>query len=194
MKTELVTAPAAMPVTSDELRTHLWTIYPEKTTDDYLDALISAATSYVETATWRKLISQKWRLYLDAWPSDGIRLPFGSVLSIDKVTWLDEDAAETDLSATTDYIASLVGSEPIIIPRSDGWPSDALFDIDAIRVEFTAGYGAAATAIPPDLCQAIQMLASHWYENREAVIVGTTVRKVPFAVDALIQPYRVWYS
>ncbi|SHO52855.1 head-tail connector protein [Desulfopila aestuarii] len=189
-KAELIQGPAELPISAEEIRTHLWTIYPEKTTDEYLELLIKAATSHVETVTWRKLVSQKWRLYLDRWPVGGIVLPFGSVVSVEMVKWLDGDGVDHTLVSGSDYLPAVVGPEPMVMPLGSSWPSGTLFDVDPIRVEFTAGFG-SKDKVPEDLRQAIQLLAAHWYEVREAVVVGTTVRKVPFAVDALIGPWKV---
>lgn len=54
----------------------------------------------------------------------------------------------------------------------------------------TAGYADAA-AVPQGIKQAMLLLVGSWYENREATISGATIAEVPFAVDALIAPYRV---
>lgn len=182
----------ALPVSAADLRTHLWTIYPEKTTDAYLELLIKAATSHIETVTWRKLITQQWRIYLDRWPaggSGGIRLPYGVVQSVEAVRWLDGDGVDHLLDEDA-YIAAVVGPEPVVLPAGGSWPSGTLFDAESIRVDFTCGFG-AAEEVPAELRHAVQLLAAHWYETREAVIVGTTVRKVPFAVDALIDPWKI---
>lgn len=192
-KTELIEAPATQPVTVEELLSqHLWNVYPEHQSEGLLGRLIKSATNHVETVIWRKLVSQRWRLYLDAWPADGIYLPFGRVLSVDDVFWLDEDGVDYQLVSGGDYIPAVIGEEPMVLPVSSGWPSGVLFDVNSIRVEFTAGYGAAAD-VPEDIRHAIMMLAGHWYETREAVILGTTVRKVPLGFSDLIRPYKVRY-
>lgn len=197
MKTELITPPAELPVTSDDLRSHLWTVHDGHSSAEYLELLIKAATSHIEQITWRKLVQQEWRVYLQSWPNDTsnvhhdcVMLPFGSVLSVDAVRWLDSDGVDHLIDAG-DYIAAVAGSEPMVVPLA-GWPSGDLFAVDPIRVNFTAGFGDAA-AVPDDLKHAVRLLAAHWYEVREAVMVGTTVRKVPFAVDALIAPWKVRY-
>lgn len=189
-KTELIEGPAELPVTNDELRINLWEIYPEKTTEAYLTMLIKAATNHVETITWRKLVAQKWRLYLDAWPAGGILLPFGSVRSIELVKWLDADGVDHELVDGNEYLPAVFGPEPMVLPVAGRWPFGELFDADSIRVEFTAGFG-TADQVPEEIRQAICMLAAHWYATREAVIVGTTVRKVPLAFDDLIGPWKV---
>ncbi|EAA9217018.1 phage gp6-like head-tail connector protein [Salmonella enterica] len=43
-----------------------------------------------------------------------------------------------------------------------------------------------------DVKAAMLLLIGHWYANRESVSVGQTVAEVPFAVEALLQPYRIY--
>ncbi|PHM73029.1 head-tail connector protein [Xenorhabdus sp. KJ12.1] len=38
--------------------------------------------------------------------------------------------------------------------------------------------------------QALLLLIGHWYENRTAVVVGQSAATLPFAVKALLQPYK----
>ncbi len=47
---------------------------------------------------------------------------------------------------------------------------------------------------PADLDQAVLMLAAHWYENREATMVGTAAAamELPFAVSAIVANYRTY--
>lgn len=92
-KTELVTAPVTQVATAAELRQQLFAIY-DNTEDAFLEALLAAATSHVETITWRKLVSQTWRLYLDSWPDGSILLPFGAVSAVTLVRWLDSDGED----------------------------------------------------------------------------------------------------
>lgn len=188
IKRELIEGAPEPVATASELRRHLFAIY-DNTEDSFLDSLIEAATNHAEEVTWRKFVSQKWRLYLDAWPEEEILLPFGSVLSVDLFKWLDKDSVDHTLVAGTDFIPAIVGDEPKIIPF-DSWPATDLYDAESIRIEFVAGYG-DASKVPASIKHAILMLAAHWYENRETVIVGTTVRQVPMAFDALISPFKL---
>ena len=43
---------------------------------------------------------------------------------------------------------------------------------------------------PADLEQAVLMVAAHWYENREAVLIGVTGQEVPFGAAQIIGEYR----
>jgi uncharacterized phage protein (predicted DNA packaging) len=44
----------------------------------------------------------------------------------------------------------------------------------------------------PDLRQAVLMLAAHWYENREATLVGVGVLTLPLGYDDLLLAHRRW--
>ncbi|WP_338494289.1 head-tail connector protein [Erwinia aphidicola] len=43
-----------------------------------------------------------------------------------------------------------------------------------------------------DIRAAMLLLIGHWYANRETVGVGVSTTEVPFAVEALLQPYRIY--
>lgn len=43
-----------------------------------------------------------------------------------------------------------------------------------------------------DVKAAMLLLIGHWYANREAVNIGNITSEVPFAVEALLQPYRIY--
>jgi hypothetical protein len=48
------------------------------------------------------------------------------------------------------------------------------------------------TPTPPAILQAVKMLVSHLYENREASLVGVTVAELPFGLFDLLTPFRAW--
>lgn len=43
-----------------------------------------------------------------------------------------------------------------------------------------------------DVKAAMLLLIGHWYANREAVNIGNITSEIPFAVEALLQPYRIY--
>lgn len=44
--------------------------------------------------------------------------------------------------------------------------------------------------VPADLDQAVLMLAAHWYENREATLIGISGHDVPFGVSQILGEHR----
>ncbi|AWB48889.1 DNA-packaging protein [Gemmobacter aquarius] len=53
----------------------------------------------------------------------------------------------------------------------------------AVAVQFPAGW-------PDPLLLAVNMLAAHWYENRE--VTGAEAREIPFGVADIISDFRDW--
>ena len=54
------------------------------------------------------------------------------------------------------------------------------------------GVAYSAHEVPEEIRQGILLLAGHFYQVREPVIIGTSVLQVPFTVEALLLPFRVW--
>lgn len=46
--------------------------------------------------------------------------------------------------------------------------------------------------VPADLRQAVLMLVGHFYENREASLIGVSAEEVPFGVREIIDQHRAW--
>lgn len=72
MSSLLLTAPAVEPLSLAETKDYLRVEHNDD--DDLIGALIAASRIHVEAQTRRALITQTWRITLDAWPSEG-RLP-----------------------------------------------------------------------------------------------------------------------
>ena len=60
------------------------------------------------------------------------------------------------------------------------------------HVENLLGFEIDADAPPDALKQAILMLVAHWYENREASLVGINAQETPDGVTAITNEYRNW--
>lgn len=43
-----------------------------------------------------------------------------------------------------------------------------------------------------DVRTAMLLLIGHWYENREASVIGQSVAKLPLAVESFLQPHRIY--
>jgi len=52
----------------------------------------------------------------------------------------------------------------------------------------TAAVGVEESA---NVKHAVKMLVAHWYENRRAVVTGTTPVQVPIAVESLLSVERI---
>jgi hypothetical protein len=86
--------------------------------------------------------------------------------------------------ASTEYESDLY-AEPALIRPAFGktWPT-TYERFNAVELTAVVGYG-AASAVPEDAKQAIRMLAAHWYEHSETVIVGTISKEIDLSYAAL---------
>jgi len=165
---------------------------PETVEDSLLSALITAARQHVEDFTRRALITQTWKMFFDDWPDGNyIELPLGKLQSVDSVKYKDSDEDETEFTSTYYLVDtdSILGR--VVLGYGESWPSTTLSPKNPIYVQFTCGYGNAASDVPQAIRTAIKMLAAHLYENREITVVGQAIDEVPFAVEHLLWPYRL---
>lgn len=185
MALKLKTAPATFPITLAEAKAHLRVTTEDE--DTYISALIAAATSHLDGTAGilgRCLVSQVWYLLYDTFPTGDLMIPLGPVLSIDKVEYVDPDTLDYVTWSSSNYDVDLVSTDAWVLPVN-GWPTIADTAL-AVRVTFTAGY----ETIPQAIKQAMLLLIGHWYENREASVVGLMASPLPMAVDALLGPFR----
>lgn len=212
MAIKIATPPAQEPIDLTEAKAH---VRIDGADDDaLLTALIMAARQAVEEATGRALVTQTWDLWLDDFTKQGlflddyvqfdgngnaytggkplaqsIELPRSPLQSVTAVYYYQDDDVEATLAASNYIVDS--ASEPgrVALKRSGSWPT-SLRPINGARIRFVCGYG-TPSAVPQPLKQAMLMLISHWFENRETVNVGTSVNELPFSVQMLLQPYRI---
>lgn len=184
-------APTVEPVTTDEVRTHL-RLDPDPQDETQLSALITAAREHVEAWIEKALLTQTWVLRLDNFPSscEAIRPDMPPMLGVTSIVYTATDGTSTTLSASL-YQTDIYSMPGRIMPAyGQAWPSVQSGTMNAVTVTYTAGYGAAATAVPGPIKQAILMLIGELWENREATLVGTINTELPFSVKALLGPYR----
>lgn len=152
--------------------------------DTLLTRLITAARKYCENFQNRAYITQTWYLWLDKWP-EYLEIPSPPLISVTSIKYYDTANTEATVTASDYYVDT--NSEPgeIHLAYGKSWPSATLREKNGICVEFICGYGAASTSVPATVIQAILLLLSHWYENREA-LSEKPLFSIPMAVDSLL--------
>lgn len=188
MRLTLVTAAAAAPVDLVSAKHHCRVDHDED--DVMIQSFIDAATAHLDGPSGilgRVLMPQSWQLDLKEWPSS-ITLPVEPIREI-AVQYRDTQGSEVAL-ASTDYVLSGYQFEAQKFSFAESAVAPLLDNIDyPVSITIEAGY-ADADSVPAPLKTAILMLVAHWYQTREAVIVGTIAGQTPLAFDALIAPYR----
>lgn len=159
--------------------------------DTLIAALVASAEQLAEHLTGRTLITRS-RSHLVSGFGDRIRLPGAPVASITSVKYLDTTGAEVTLSNTLYALES--GTDwPSVVPVVGAtWPAVQPGRADAVRIAYSAGYGADDTAVPSAIKQWMLLCVGTWYNLRESVAAGVSVAELPRgAWDALLDPYRV---
>lgn len=201
----LVTPPASLPVTLDEAKLHLRVAVPnedgtmpETDEDGLITALIEAAVSHLDGWTGilgRALVEQTWRQDFDGF-SHCMRLPLGPVTEIVSITWRNEEGqvatiASGNYSLRTDSLGAIISWD-----SGYSFPSP-VYEHGGVSVTYKAGYpiipatedAPERSTVPAAIKAAILLLVANLYENREATVT-TSVNELPFAVNALLTPYR----
>jgi len=154
--------------------------------DTYITGLILGAVAYCEERMKQCFLTTTVTKYLDRFPGcNYIEFDKSPLISVVYVKYTDYLGVVTTLP-TTEYVVdthSFVGK--IVLAYGKSWPTTTLTTVNAIEIQTTAGYGAAA-AVPQMIKQAILLLIGHWYANREAVLIGTISKKIEMAVDDLL--------
>jgi uncharacterized phiE125 gp8 family phage protein len=157
----------------------------------YVEGLIAAATAWLDgpAGGWlgRALGPQLLEWRPPNWPyRDDFALPFGPALEVDTVEYID----------LAGQLQTWAFSDPLYfedLPAVRGRDGD-------IRIRYWAGYGKRdpedatkwIAEVPPPITQAILLLVAQWFTNRSSVRIGDAVNQLPFAVEALLGPYKVW--
>jgi len=181
----LVLAPATGPITLAQVKAQSNIDFADQ--DAGIELMIDAAIALLDghTGTLRRaLIEQTWQQDFAAFPVCELRLPLGDLISVSSVTYYDNNNAQQTL-ATSVYAAFSNPQGPFLkLKPEQSWPSSYSRD-DAVRVTWKAGFGDAADDVPADIRQAMLMLVGHWFENREAVVIGEIPATLQLAFDAL---------
>lgn len=127
---------------------------------------------------------------------EAIVLPLAPLVDVTSVTYAsDVTADDTPGGPAVVTLANVrkdITSQPprIFPPYNKVWPGTARVP-EAVKVTFTAGYG-AAEAVPGDIVAAVKLILGNLYEHREDVVMGASPAQIPMGAAALLSPYKVF--
>jgi len=161
--------------------------------DALIQRIIKQARRYVEKFTRRSLITATYTLTLDDFPRSedrSIYLPVAPLGSVSSITDVDTDGNTQTLDSSKYRVDDKSVIARITEEYDQEWP-DVRDVINTVTITFTAGYGSSGSDVPEDLRGAIFLLLGHYYENREAAVVGTIVNTLSLGVDDLLAAYSI---
>jgi uncharacterized phiE125 gp8 family phage protein len=187
------------PVTLADAKEYLKVESAETADDNLITDIIKVARNWCEAFTARALITQTWKLSLDAFPGVDlnhnpraqITLPKGNTLSVTAFTYVDGDGVAQDMVGVSPLpyaLSTEADSGGILEPAyGEAWPG--IQDVmDAIQITYTAGYGPNASDMPEQLRMAVKWKMADLYDNRgDADISGAKAN----VAESLARPYRL---
>lgn len=184
------TAPetGALPVAA--LRDHLrlgsgFAIGADAAENQALAGYLRAAIASVEGRTGKVLLVRRYTMRLDDWRDRLCQpLPLAPVIAVEKIEIDDGVGSVTELPGAA-WRMLPDAHRPVILPTGVILPH--VPRLGSVVVTFTAGFGPDWADVPPDLAQAVLMLAARFYEDRS--FEGSKVA-MPFGVAALIERWR----
>lgn len=188
MLVEVTSVPlAALPVVQFKAHLRLGTGFSDTGLQDVvLESFLRAALSAIEGRTGKILIERDFDWSLTAWREyDRQALPVAPVSAISEVVLIPAVGAEVVVAPALYKLVPDM-QRPCLVALSGMLPSVPVNG--SVRVGFMAGFGPDWPDLPPDLQQAVLMLAAHYYEYRHDTTLGAGC--MPFGVTALIERYR----
>ena len=180
-------APTVEPLSTADAKTHLRVDHSEE--DGLIDDYVEAARRQVELFTRRALVNTTFTLKLDAFPVE-IRTPRSPLSSVTSITHIDCDGNSQTVASSVYDVDTDTEPGRIFLKFDQSWPDTRTIN-NAVTVTFVAGFGSAASSVPESLRSAVRLLAAHYYEQREPVVVGTITAKIPMSVESLMWMNRV---
>ena len=188
MLTELTTVSGAtLPVQGLKDHLRLGTGFADSAMQDgLLEAYLRSAIAAIEGRTGKALLTRQFKLVLEDW-RDGSEqaLPVAPVGSVVSLTLYDLANVATVIAADRYRLVQDTHRPKL---AAAGYVLPVVPVEGRIEVVFNAGFGAAWAAVPPDLQQAVFLLAAQYYERRHEF--AETQPGLPYPVQALIERWR----
>lgn len=229
----ITTGPVTEPITVDQAK--LWLRVDNDDDDDLIGILVTAARESCENFCSRSFAIKSYIMAFDSFPyytdtvmsqaayppsyyampqysttlwnySQMIKLYAPPCIEVQGIDYTASDGTNKTLIQGVDFLLDNVNEPARIFPMPGGmWPPCAYVP-NAVRIRFTAGYGAPDTDPAPvdgELTQgagsqpmpgrvklAMQQLLAGWYENRES-ISEATLKEMPQHVQMLLWSMRI---
>lgn len=203
IRPKVITQPAAEPLTVADMADHL-RLGDDASELAYLQRLIRAVRVHLEHHLARAFVKQTLEITLDYWPGwqdyyttgyQAVDLPRAwPLISVDAVSYKDSSGTVTVMDPA-DYVVDLDSQPGRVSPKyGSAWPSFIPYPLSSIRIRYTCGNDLSGSPEQPypddDILHAMRFLTAHFFEHREAVVVGDNAtiesKQMELAMAALL--------
>ena len=197
---QIITAPTSEPVTLADMRAHLGIT---QTVDNSRDAIITArittARQWAENYTGKLFITQTWGAYSDGFPGQpglvivAIIMPVNKFIrlrtplqAVNSIQYVDQNGA-TQTMPSNQYLVDTIQGR--ICPAAGyDWPA-VTKQPNAVIVNYTCGYGNAASNVPNPILDAIKFIVGQWEMFQSSIEGNIRPFTIPAAAKQLIDHY-----
>lgn len=183
----LITGATAQPISLEEVKEHLYIVVTDTTRDNYLSDIQDSAVDQFQSDAEYQVMEATYKLTLTDFPDDYIDIPIIPVSSITTFLYYTDSTTIDTLVQNTDFYFVANDRSARLYPV-DSWPS-AADRPDAVKITFKAGYS-TQSQIPARLLHGLKFLIGHYNENRQNVVVGPNVQKIPESYNAIVDKFK----
>lgn len=186
---EIIDPPVNLALSLEDLKEQLKITISDNEEDCYLRGLIKTVSDYFESYTNRILINTKFKTFRDSF-FDCLELKKSKLVTLDSFKYL-KDSVLTVVNASIYYVTSDSLYSSIFLNDGSSWPGDVDFRMQAIEIEFTAGYGLTESSIPLDIHTALLQHATYLYTNRGDCVSTAQGNSVPKFSQDIYDLYKI---
>lgn len=183
-------------ISLEDMKKHLRVDFDDD--DDTIEGLILGMTSFLsgkDGYLGRALLDSTWELRMRWFPCNPIRLPLPPLIEVTAINYFDKDGNAQTFDMNDCTIKGVGGKGEVWLNNGVSWPVVQPINPEAVVVQFRAGYvdssvSPPANKVPPAILAAIKLHVGTLYENRETVVVGTNVMRLPDSAEMLLSGFK----
>jgi len=199
---EVITAPAGPAVPLSTFKDHAKT--NASVSDLLLTLYLKAATKYGEQLTRRDFVNRTYKTFRDVFPGTevfnlnslansgnvGFELRRSKLQVVNSVKYLKDDVLTT--VATSVFYNTFENDYSKVLTRDNQvWPTDADNRLQAIEIEFVAGFAIDDTFVPDCIQEAIMLHATQMLQNKGDCDDLNVLDTVPAAAKVIYLQNRI---
>ncbi len=185
----IIVPPASLPLTVAEVREHL-KLNADEPSDEYLEGLIAAVRDFFEEYTTKILINTTFRTFRDYW-CNKFELRKSKFQSLEAFKYFKDDSL-VDVDSSLYYITASNLYSLIVLKDEKNWPTDEDKRLQAIQIDFKAGFGADASLIPQAIKTALLNHVAYLNENKGDCDLTNVTKAIPNTSKLIYDMWKIW--
>lgn len=183
MAWKITTQPANEIFTLQEVKDYLKV--DDSTEDALITTLLQSARQAAERYLNQALITQTITEKLDRLQLSTIYLSVSPVISVSSFQYADSQNTTQTFNSSNYIVDNFEKPARLSLASGKTWPT-LYGNINDVTITYTAGYSSEPSGVPAQIRQAILLMITDAYDNRQDY-----VKKLPTASEYLLDQYRV---